>query len=71
MHRDGVRTVLPRVVRPGKDVDVALRITTPARRGRYTLAVDMVRESIAWYSDTGKSLHAHPVPGKVIWSGAA
>ena len=39
--------------------------------GDTTLAVDMVRESIAWYSDTGKSLHAYPVPGKVIWSGAA
>jgi len=50
---DGLRTALPRTILPGEEVDVALKIKTPAKPGRYLLAIDMVRESKCWYSDAG------------------
>jgi len=50
---DGDRTPLPRDVEPGEECDVLLRVKTPDRPGRYFLAVDMVREGEAWFSDAG------------------
>ena len=53
MLLDGIRTALPRTVLSGDELDVALKVTTPAAPGRYLLAVDMVRESTTWFSDAG------------------
>ena len=50
---DGRRSPLPRVVSTGEQVTVALKARTPGRLGRYVLAVDLVREGTAWYSDGG------------------
>ena len=50
---DGIRNPLPRVVSPGDQVVVALKVRTLERPGRYVLAVDLVREMTTWYSDAG------------------
>ena len=49
----GMRTSLPRVVKPDDVVEAAVRVRTSELKGRYTLAIDMVRESVTWYSDAG------------------
>jgi SAM-dependent methyltransferase len=48
---DGERTPLPRDIGPGEELDLLLRIKTPERPGRFILAVDMVQEGEAWFSD--------------------
>ena len=53
VRHDGLRSALPRIVSPGEQVAVALKVRTPNRRGRYVLAVDLVREGTTWYSDAG------------------
>jgi SAM-dependent methyltransferase len=50
---DGERTPLPRDIGPGEELDLLLRVKAPDRPGRFILAVDMVREGEAWYSDAG------------------
>ena len=50
---DGIRNALPRVVLPGEQVVVPLKVRRPNRPGRYVLAVDLVRERTTWYSDAG------------------
>ena len=48
---DGERTELPLPVAPGAEVAVAQRIVAPAAPGRYRLALDLVFEHVAWFSD--------------------
>jgi len=60
---DGERTPLPRDVGPEEEIDILLRIKAPDRPGRYFLAVDMVREGAAWYSDAG--IPWRPIPFRV------
>ncbi len=50
---DGLRSRLPRVVAPGEEVSVAMRIRPPERPGSYVLVLDLVQEGTAWYSDAG------------------
>lgn len=50
---DGERSSLPRSLHPGQSCDVELRVRTPARPGRYVLAVDMVHEGTTWFSQAG------------------
>ena len=52
-HHEEMRTSLPRVVKPDDVVEAAVHVRTPELKGRYTLAIDMVRESVTWYSDAG------------------
>jgi SAM-dependent methyltransferase len=54
--QDGVRTPLPRAVAPGADCEMTIRIDTPATPGRYTLAIDLVEEGVAWFSAAGAPL---------------
>jgi SAM-dependent methyltransferase len=51
--KDGLRTSLPRRLNPDEACEVEMRIKAPGRAGRYILAIDMVREGTAWYSETG------------------
>ena len=57
---DGERTPLPRVVAPGDTCDVAVQILVPDRAGRLTLAVDLVREQVTWFSQAGHPWMAVP-----------
>jgi len=34
-------------------VTIAFRVRAPERPGRYLLAVDLVEEGVAWFSDAG------------------
>jgi SAM-dependent methyltransferase len=53
LERDGLRSPLPHPVAPGETVTVAFRVCAPERPGRYLLAVDLVEEGVAWFSDAG------------------
>jgi SAM-dependent methyltransferase len=54
--QDGARTPLPRPVRPGETCAMTLRVESPPRTGRYTLAVDLVEEGVTWFSAAGTPL---------------
>jgi len=56
---DGPRTALGADLAPGASRSVPLTFTTPAQPGAYTLALDLVREGVAWYSGLGSP------PGKI------
>jgi SAM-dependent methyltransferase len=47
------RTALPKVVAPGESVRSAIAIRTPGAPGTYILAIDLVRESVTWFSQRG------------------
>ena len=51
--QDGARTPLPRPIAPGDTCEMTLRIDTPAKPGRYLLAVDLVEEGVTWFSEAG------------------
>ena len=53
---DGLRTPLPRDLKPGESVDLKAAIQAPAKPGRYTLEVTLVQEFSAWFpeKDGGK-----------------
>jgi hypothetical protein len=48
---EGVRTRLPRPVRPGQILVAQARIVWPERPGRYFLRLDLVQENVAWFED--------------------
>ncbi len=48
---DGHRTLLPETIAPEAAVEVSQEVEAPAAPGAYTLAIDLVREQIAWFSD--------------------
>jgi len=50
---DGERTPLPKDIRPGEEADLMLLVKAPDRAGKYDLAVELVREGLAWFSDFG------------------
>ncbi len=47
---DGERTLLPETVPPQGAVALRQQVEAPSAPGTYTLAVDLVREQIAWFS---------------------
>jgi SAM-dependent methyltransferase len=54
MHTlDGKRTVLPRAVEAGAECAVMMAVQAPATRGAVFLAIDLVEEGTAWFSDVG------------------
>jgi len=60
IEEDGARSPLPRDVAPDEEIDVALRIDTPARPGALVLAVDMVQEGRTWFRNAGCPTHDVP-----------
>jgi hypothetical protein len=48
---EGLRSPLPKDVPPGEAARAMLEVETPGEPGRYTLAVDLVRERVAWFSE--------------------
>jgi len=51
--RGGVRSPFPRPVAPGEHCRAAMRVILPQAPGRYTLAIDVVHETAAWFSEEG------------------
>jgi len=51
--QDGLRTPFARVVNLGDLVEAVLRVQAPGTPGRFTLAIDLVHEGAAWFSDEG------------------
>jgi SAM-dependent methyltransferase len=50
---DGERSPFPRSIAPGEECLAELRVKACDKAGRYILAVDLVREGAAWFSDGG------------------
>ena len=48
---DGLRTPLPKDLKPGESVDLKAQIQAPAKAGRYTLEVTLVQERAAWFPE--------------------
>jgi SAM-dependent methyltransferase len=58
---DGLRSDLPRPLAPGETCRVDLTVHAPAAAGRYVLAIDLVKEGVTWFSETGQPCHAAPI----------
>lgn len=56
---EGTRTLLPRDVQPGEEVELLFQLTTPRQPGRYLLALDAVRERVSWFSERNPSITRH------------
>jgi len=50
---DNARTSLPRPVRPGEEIELAIRVKAPLDKGAYLVEIDIVREGLAWFKDSG------------------
>ena len=48
---DGLRTPLPRDLKPGESVTLRASIRTPEKPGEYLLHVTLVQEGVAWFSE--------------------
>ena len=58
---DGLRTPLPRDLKPGESVNLKAAIQAPANPGRYVLEVTLVQEGQAWFPDKNGAKLALPV----------
>ena len=58
---DGLRTPLPRDLKPGESVDLKATIQTPEKAGRYTLEVTLVQELAAWFPEKNGAKLVVPV----------
>jgi len=66
---DGLRTPLPRDLKPGESVNLKAAIQAPAKPGRYILEVTLVQEGEAWFPDKNGAKLALPVnvaPGSEV-----
>ena len=57
---DGIRTTLPPLA-PGERATVEPRVRAPIPPGRYRLALDLVAEHRAWFSELGSAVAAREV----------
>jgi hypothetical protein len=58
---DGLRSLLPRDLRPGSRATLAARVTTPADPGSYVLTVTLVHEHVTWFEHKGATTVVRPV----------
>ena len=58
---DGLRTPLPRDLKPGESADLKAAIQAPAISGRYLLEVTLVQERSAWFPEKGGAKLVLPV----------
>jgi hypothetical protein len=49
------RTTIPHDLYPGEEVQLALRVTAPAKAGEYVLEIDLVQEGVGWFKDKGST----------------
>lgn len=61
--KDGLRTRLPDIVRPGELATVTARVAAPPDAGRWVLVWEMVREQVRWY---GPPAGPQPARGLVL-----
>ena len=54
---NGTRSQLPRELGPADQCRVQMTVDAPAKAGRYVLAIDLVREGVTWFSETGAPWH--------------
>lgn len=54
VYNDG-RVGLPANLKPLEEVELTLPVVIPAEPGDYSLELDMVQESVAWFGDKGSS----------------
>lgn len=55
------RTLLPKDIYPGEEVELNVRFSAPKEIGSYCLKFDMVDEVIAWFESRGSTLIAKPI----------
>jgi SAM-dependent methyltransferase len=55
--QDGLRTPLPGEIPPNQAATVLVRVEAPPAQGRCILAIDLVHEGVAWFSDQGVVPH--------------
>lgn len=58
---DGRRAPLPRVVRPGEEVELEATVVSPRPPGGYRLAFDLVEEHRFWFQEAGSTPLELPV----------
>lgn len=58
---DGLRTAVKRPLQPGETFTTLVKVAAPDRPGSYLLNLDLVRESVAWFSKKGSPISSHPV----------
>ncbi len=68
--RDGERTPIELPVPPGGRVSVEQQVIAPAEPGRYTLELDPVFETVAWFSEKNGG-NVHRLAVEVLPAGAA
>lgn len=61
IRQDDGRAMLPNAMAPGEKVDLSLNIKIPPTPGRYTLELDLVQESVAWFKEKGAQTLQLPV----------
>ncbi len=61
---EGLRTALPRDLRPGETISVEARVRPPAAPDAYTLQWDLVQEGVTWFS--AKTNESAFVPVEVV-----
>lgn len=44
---------IPKDLKPGEEIEMALQITAPSQPGEWTMQLDMVQEQVAWFSEKG------------------
>ncbi|MBV1857435.1 MAG: hypothetical protein KUG77_03415, partial [Nannocystaceae bacterium] len=55
LHREGRRTLLPRVVEPGESIRLPVTVVAPDEPGSVHLSVEPLRERVAWYGPPAES----------------
>ena len=58
---DGLRTPLPRDLKPGESVDLNAAIQAPTKPGRYILELTLVQERSAWFPEKNGAKLVLPV----------
>lgn len=66
--RDGLRSQLPRALKPGEECLVQCLVVPPNRTGKYFVEFDLVQESVTWFGTIGSptlrqaySVHRGPI----------
>ncbi|GAG73795.1 unnamed protein product, partial [marine sediment metagenome] len=50
---EGIRTSLPKTIKPDEILETEVNIKSPRKVGKYFLKIDLVKEFFSWFSDSG------------------